>query len=174
MLLFLSSCHDLGMDALERADQTETSQPVDAYDEVAPHFEEIETLLAHAELEAGLGNLTTASSFFRELMVLVHGHEVTTHQQARINTLSELLRDIVVTDEERLFSGSDAAAKVMNIMGVAPEGYVFVYHEIPSFVGSEELGYYVFLVPTGHDATHTTEIRKTFFVTERGEILTLE
>jgi len=175
ILLFLSSCHYLGSDALENGDSEETIQQVDAYDEVAPHFEEIEELLAQVELEAGLGNLTTASSFFRELMVIVHGHEVTSHQQARMNTMAELLSDKLVSDDdERIFSGSDAATKVMNLMGSAPEGYVFVYHQIPSFVGSDGLGYYVFLVPMDHDEISATEIRKTFFVTEHGEILTFE
>jgi len=172
IVLFLSGCNHLSLD--EQADG-ETIQPVDAYDEVAPHFEEIEELLAQIELEVGLDNLTTASSLYQELMVIVYGHEVTHHQQARINTMSELLADMLVNDDdERIFSGSDAAAKVMNLIGTAPVGYTFVYHEIPSFVGSDGLGYYVFLVPVNYTEISETEIRETFFVTERGEILTFE
>lgn len=170
--LFLSGCYqmDLGMQEKE-----EMIHPANTYDEVAPHFEEIEALLTQVELEVGLGNLTIASSIFRELMAVVYGHEVATHQQARINTMSELLSDVLASnDEERIFSGSDAAAKVINLIGVAPVGYTFVYHTIPSFVGSNELGYYVFLVPENHIQTDVTEIKETFFVTERGEILTFE
>ena len=168
--LFLLSCNYADLEA----EHTET-QPVDAYAEVAPHYEEIEELLAQVELEVGLGSLTTASSFFAELMAIVHGHEVTNHQQARINTMAELLSDILANDDdERIFSGSDAAAKVMNLIGAAPAGYTFVYHQIPSFVGSDGLGYYVFLVPADYDETSEMEIRKTFFVTESGEILTFE
>ena len=170
--LVLSGCYQVGIDVL---DDSEMIQPVDAYDEVAPHFEEIEELLAQIELEVGLGRLTTASSLFRELMVIVYGHEVTNHQQARINTMAELLSDILASDDdERIFSGSDAAAKVMNLIGSAPEGYTFVYHQIPSFVGSDGLGYYVFLVPVNHTEISATEIKKTFFVTERGEILSFD
>ena len=169
IVLFLSGCYQMGLDA---QDDGEMIQPVDAYDEVAPHFDEIEELLTQVELEVGLGNLTAASSFFRELMAIVYGHEVTSHQQSRINTMAELLADTLVSDDdERIFSGSDAAVKVMNMIGQTPEGYIFVYHEIPSFVGSSGLGYYVFLVPENHAETGVTEIREMFFVTERGEIL---
>ena len=172
MIVFLSSCNYLSLD---EQDDGETIQHVDANDEVTPHFEEIEALLAQVELEAGLGNLTVASSFFNELMALVYGHEVTQHQQARINTMTELLADTLVSgDLERIFSGSDAAAKVINMIGSVPEGYTFVYHEIPSLVGSDGLGYYVFLVPIHHAETSEVEIKETFFVTEQGEILTFD
>jgi len=173
-LLFLAGCSNLDLDDL--ADSTDI-QSVDAYDEVAPHFEEIEALLAQVELEVGLGNLTDASSFFSELMIIVHEHEITQHQQARINTMSELLADTLASDDDeddRIFSGSDAAAKVMNSFGAAPVGYTFVYHDAPSIVGSDGLGYYVFLVPDGHDELSETTIKETFFVTDRGEIITFE
>ena len=172
MIVFLSGCTYLSLD---ESDDGEGLQSVDANDEVTPHFEEIEALLAQVELEAGLGNLTAAGSFFNELMAIVHGHEVTQHQQARMNTMSELLADILVSDhDERIFSGSDAAAKVINMIGSVPEGYTFVYHEIPSLVGSDGWGYYVFLVPANHAETSEVEIKETFFVTDQGEILTFE
>ena len=167
--LFLSGCSQMDSD---EANNGAIIEPVDAYDEVAPHFEEIEALLTQIELEVGLGNLTDASSFFNDLMVIVNEHEVTHHQQARINTMAELLSDTLASDE-RMFSGSDAAAKVMNLIGEAPIGYTFVYHEVPSLVGSDGLGYYVFLVPVDTE-TSEMEIRETFFVTESGEILTFE
>ena len=168
--LILSGCSQMDID---ETDDGAMIEPVDAYDEVAPHFEEIETLLAQIELEVGLGNLTDASSAFNELMVIVDEHEVTHHQQARINTMAELLRDTLAFDE-RAFSGSDAAAKVMNFIGEVPAGYTFVYHETPSLVGLEGLGYYVFLVPDNHDEANEREIKEKFFVTESGEILTFE
>ena len=172
IVVFLLGCYQVGLDDQET---DEITQLVNAYDEVSPHFEEIEELLTQIELEVGLGNLTVASSFFNELMVIVYGHEITNHQQARINTMSELLADILVSDDdERIFSGSDAAAKVINWIGTAPVGYTFVYHDIPSVVGSTGLGYYVFLVPENHNEIEATEIREKFFVTERGEILTFE
>ena len=176
IVLFLSGCNHLDLD---EQGSGETIQPVDAYDEVAPHFEEIETLLAQVELEVGLDNLTAASSFWGELMTIVEEHEVTEHQQARINTMAELLADMRAfddddDDDERIFSGSDAAAKVMNFIGETPVGYTFVYHEIPSLVGSDGLGYYVFLVPIDHAETREMEIKETFFVTENGEILTFD
>jgi len=155
----------------------EDLKPVDANDEVTPHFEEIEGLLTRVELEVGLNNLMVASSLFRQLMRLVEGHDVTAHQQARIHTMSELLTDTLAgvhLDETRIFSGSDAATKVMNMMGFTPEGYRFVYHEIPSFIGSEGLGYYVFLIPVDPDDLGETGVRDMFFVTDRGEILVFE
>ena len=171
-MLFLAGCYHLG---LEGQSSEEIARPVSGYDEVTPHFEEIEALLTRVELEVGLGNLTHASSSFRELMEIAYGHEVTTHQQARINTMAVLLADTLANmDDERIFSGSDAAAKVMNLIGPAPEGYTFVYHEIPSFIGSDGLGYYVFLVRVAYDESDEIEIRETFFVTDRGEILTFQ
>ena len=160
---------------LDESNEDANTQKVDAYDEVVPHFEEIEALLTLIELEVGLGNLTVASSSFNELMMIVQEHEVTHYQQARINTMAELLSDtLAYDDDERIFSGSDAAAKVMNFLGEIPTGYTFVYHEIPSLIGSDELGYYVFLVPVDHSEVSEMEIRETFFVTECGEILTFE
>ena len=161
---------------LNDEDDGRTIHSVDANDEVAPHFEKIETLLTQIELEVGLDNLTEASSFFDELMVIVHGHEVTEYQQARINTMSELLADMQAANahDEQIFTGSDAAAKVMNLIGVAPSGYTFVYHETPSAVGSDGMGYYVFLVPIDHADTDEMAIKETFFVTESGEILNIE
>jgi len=174
-LVLLVGCSYLESVSISDGQQLES---VDVENEVTPHFEEIEGLLTRIELEAGLENLMNASSLFRELMIVVEGHEVTIHQQARINTMAELLADTLVDadslDEERIFSGSDAAAKVMNMIGFTPEGYVFVYHEIPSFIGSDGLGYYVFLVPINHEEIDEMEIRETFFVTDRGEILVLE
>ena len=169
--LLLSGCSQIDID---EPDDDAIFEPVDAYDEVAPHFEEIETLLAEIELEVGLGNLKEASSFFNDLMEIVNEHEVTHHQQSRINTMAELLRDTLAGDDERIFSGSDAAAKVMNLIGEVPIGYTFVYHEIPSQVGLDGFGYYVFLVPIEHTGTSEMEIRKAFFVTESGEISTFE
>jgi len=172
--LFASSCSHLDLD---EGSDNEIIQPVDAYDDVAPHFDEIEALLAQVELEVGLNNLKEASSFFNDLMTIVHGHDITEHQQARINTMAELLADTMACeeeDDESIFSGSDAAAKVMNLIGETPAGYTFVYHNVPSVVGSDGLGYYVFLVPIGHDETNDAEIKETFFVTNRGEILTFE
>lgn len=172
IIVFLSGCIPF---ILDEPDEGERVQPVDINNEVTPHFEEIEALLTQVELEAGLGNLIVAGSFFNELMTIVHRHEVTQHQQARINTMAELLADTLVSgDNERIFSGSDAAAKVMNMVGSAPVGYTFVYHQIPSLVGSDELGYYVFLVAVNPDEGSETEIKETFFVTERGEILTFD
>ena len=171
-VLFLIGCNQMN---LEAGDLEEVIKPVVVYEEATPHFEEIEELLTQIELEAGLGNLTIASSLFSELMALVDGHDVTAYQQARINTMAELLADILAAvDDTRIFSGSDAAAKVMNMIGTIPAGYTFVYHEIPSFVGSDGLGYYVFLVAIDPDNIDEIEIRGTFFVTDRGEILTIE
>lgn len=175
-LLFL-----LGCSYLETAstDEQRFLESADVYAEVAPYFEEIENLLTQVELEAGLENLINARSLFDELMIMIAEREVTVNQQARIHTMRELLADVRVDEETtptegRPFSGSDAAAKVMNMIGFTPEGYVFVYHEIPSFIGTEGLGYYVFLVPENHDEMDEMEIRETFFVTDRGEILVLE
>ena len=165
----------IGCNQLElEEDDGSTIQPIAADEEVAPHFEKIETLLTQIELEVGLGNLTVASSFFDELMIIVNGHEVTEYQKARINTMSELLADMLAFDDDQIFTGSDAAAKVMNLIGVAPSGYTFVYHEIPSVVGSDGMGYYVFLVPIDHADADEMAIKETFFVTECGEILTFE
>jgi len=172
ILLFLSACNHFEVD---EPDNEVAIEPVDAYDEVAPHFDEIEALLTQVELEVGLDNLTAASSVFNELMEIVNDHEVTQHQQARINTMAELLTDMLAYDNDGyIFSGSDAAAKVMNLVGAAPTGYTFVYHDVPSSVGSDGLGYYVFLVPVDHERSDEMEIRETFFVTDRGEILTFD
>jgi len=176
-LLMLVGCHYI---ETEPASDEEIFESVDKEFEVTPYFEEVERLLTRIELEAGLDNLATASSLFRELMVLATDRDVTVHQQARINTMAELLADTLaawedeIPEEERRFTGSDAAAKVMNMIGFTPDGYQFVYHEIPSFIGSDGLGYYVFLIPVEPTETGELEIRETFFVTDRGEILVLE
>jgi len=180
VLLLLSACNNLYVDEQDNGQV----HPVDANDTVAPHYDEIEELLTQIELDVGLGNLTAASSNLNELMQITYGHEVTEHQQARINTMTELLTDIQAYEEyedneeqAHIFSGSDAAAKVMNWGGEAPVGYTFVYHSIPSFIGSDGLGYYVFLVPSDQaemDDMDDMDIKETFFVTDSGEILTFD
>ena len=141
-------------------------------------FDEIDVLLMRVELEAGLNNLLVASSLFNELMDLVEDYEISVEQQARINTMEALLADVLAGEdlevEISVFSGSDAAAKVMNMIGFTPEGYKFVYHEIPSVVASDSLGYYVFLVPLEVEEIDVSLVKETFFVTDRGEILVLE
>lgn len=175
-MLLLVGCSYL--ESISTDDEDEILELVDTENEITPHFDEIEGLLTRVELETGLGNLLEASTLFRELMTITTGHEVTVHQQARIYTMAELLADTLadeeILDEERFFSGSDAAAKVMNMIGFTPEGYVFVYHEIPSLFGVDGMGYYVFLVPANHEERDEMEIRETFFVTDRGEILVLD
>lgn len=174
ILLLLSACNNLYVDELDNGEL----QPVDVNDEAVPHYDEIEELLTQIELDVGLGNLTAASSSLNELMKIIHGHEITQHQQARINTMTELLTDIHAYEdyeaEAHIFSGSDAAAKVMNSRGSAPVGYTFVYHSVPSAVGSDGLGYYVFLVPSDQAGEDEMDIKETFFVTDCGEILTFD
>lgn len=167
LLFFLMGCNRAHLNL-------EMEEKVDALDEVVPHYTEIEDLLAQAELEIGLGDSHGASLTFARLMRLIEGHEISTHQQARVNTLEELLSEILAdTINNPIFTGSDAAAKVMTYFGSAPDGYEFVYHEIPSFVGSRSLGYYVFLVPVERDENEFESVQ-TYFVTDRGEILTFE
>ena len=153
---------------------------VDLQREVTPHFDEIETLLSKVELEAGLQNLSVATSYFNELLELVADHEVTVQQQMRINTMHELLADTMVVSsqvyelvEEPLFTGSDAAAKVMNMIGHV-DGYKLIYHRIPSFVGSTGIGFHVLLVPDDSDPNGEINPREKFFVTNNGEISVLE
>lgn len=152
----------------------EMEAKVDALDEVVPHYDEIEDLLAQAELEVGLGDSRGASSTFARLKMIIEDHEISTYQQARVNTLEELLSDVLADmNSEPTFTGSDAAAKVMTHYGAAPDGYEFVYHEFPSFVGSSSLGYYIFLVAVDRNEDEFDAL-ETFFVTDRGEILTFE
>ena len=169
LLFVLAGCDLLDSDA-------QTEEKVDALDEVVPHYDEIEDLLAQAELEIGLSDSRSASATFAQLMMIIEGHEIeiSTHQQARVDTLEELLSDTLAdASHAPIFTGSAAAAKVMTYFGSAPAGYEFVYHEIPSFVGSSSLGYYVFLVPIER-RDDEFETVQTFFVTDRGEILTFE
>jgi len=140
--------------------------------EATASFEEIERLLVSLELEVGLGNLGEATSYFNELRDLIETYDMTPGQEARYHTFTGLLLEMQAgTHNVRIFSGSDAVALVMNVHGTAPEGYQFVYHEIPSFVGSDGLGYYVFLVS---DAEGIDSIVTTFFVTDRGRVTILE
>jgi len=174
-VLILSACQVVETDFISDEEGLES---IDIENETSPQIDEIERLLTIIELETGLDHLASASSLFAELSVLVAGYELTANQQARMNTLAELLADTLATqedstDNERLFTGSDAAAKVMNMIGFTPEGYHFVYHEIPSAVGLDGLGYYVFLVPI-EPVGDEVAIRETFFVTDRGEILVLD
>lgn len=166
LLLFLTGCNPAGINV-------EIDESVDALDEVVPHYNEIEELLAQVELEIGLGETRLASSTFARLKQLIEDHEISTYQQARVNTLEELLSDILADTNNRTFTGSDAAAKVMTQFGSAPDGYEYVYDEISSFVGSSSLGYYIFLVPVER-SEYEFEVLQTFFVTDRGEILTFE
>ena len=165
-------------------DNTNEVQIVNSPEEVAPHFDEVETLLTAVELAAGLGNYANAITYFTQLQDVLEQHAVTTIQQARIETMNGLLADKMVIavmgeyseddeHEERIFTGSDAATKVMNHIGEVP-GYTFVYHEIPSFVGSSGVGFYVFLVPDNHTELFEVTVRERFFVTSKGEILVLE
>ena len=141
-------------------------------EENTPNFEEIERLLVKVELEIGLGNLGEASVLFDELRELVGRYKMTPAQEARYYTFAILLLEMQANVVEvRIFSGSDAVALVMNVYENLPEGYRLVYHEIPSFVASDGLGYYVFLVSDLEDVCSAI---RTFFVTDRGRILTLE
>jgi len=167
-LFILSSCSlfELHSEIIE--------EPVDAIPEVVPHYDEIEELLAQAELEAGLGDARSASSTFARLMLVIEGHDITEYQRARVHTLEELLSEVLANREDPPpFTGSAAAAKVMTYFGVAPDGYEFVYHGTPSQVGTSSVGFYVFLVPTErYDGEF--EAQQVFFVTNQGEILTIE
>ena len=157
-----------------------TEQPQEEEDlmrvvvEVAPESDEIEALLTQAELEVGLERLQDASFTFSRLKSLIAGRSITPQQQARLNTLETLLEDVLADEEDPLpFTGSSAAVKVMNAHGSAPAGYEFVYHETPSLVGSAGWGYYVFLVPIEREAGLFDPVQ-TFFVSDQGEILTLQ
>jgi len=153
--------------------------------EVAPNFGEVETLLTAVELTVGLDDFSTAVMYFSRLEVALAEYEASEMQKARVNTMRELLADqlviAVMADyyeaeaefEDRIFTGSDAATKVMNMIG-SVSGYTFVYHEIPSFVGSTGIGFYVFLVPIDHAERDSFVVRERFFVTDSGEILVLE
>jgi len=161
------------MGCYSSTNETETLESVwQASGENTPNFEEIERLLVNVELEIGLGNLREASALFDELSDLAERYEMTPGQEARYHTFTTLLLEMQAgTTEVRIFSGSDAAALVINVHGMTPEGYQLVYHEIPSFVGSDGLGYYVFLVSDIEDMGSAV---KTFFVTDRGRVLILE
>lgn len=147
---------------------------VDALDEVVPHYDEIENLLTQAELEIGIGDTRAASSTFSKLIEIIEGHDISTHQQARLHTLEELLAETLADiNTEDLFTGSEAAVKVITYFGEAPDGYEYVYHENPSFVGTNGLGYYVFLVPINRSESDFESVQ-IFFVTDQGEILAIE
>ena len=162
-LFLISGCEELGVDHNEAASTfSEVQQNNDP---------KIEQLLVSLELEVGLGNLKEAMSIYNQLNRLLENETLTDGQQARLHTLSNWLSDLQVgSDTQRHFTGSDAVAIVINTFGVAPDGYQLVYHEVPSFVGSNGLGYYVFLTPLEAEIDNILE---TFFVTDRGRILSL-
>ena len=62
-----------------------------------PPVEKVENFLIRTELTAGLGNLIEAVAIFEELMLFIGAdlEQVTSYQQARINTMSELLSDML-------------------------------------------------------------------------------
>ena len=152
---------------------------------VAPSFSEVEMLLTAVELHVGLRDFQVAVTYFSRLEVALVEYGPSEVQKARVNTMREALADqlviAVMADyyeaeavfEERIFTGSDATTKVMNMIG-SVSGYTFVYHEIPSFVGSTGVGFYVFLVPDDHAERDDFAVRERFFVTSDGEILVLE
>ena len=178
-VLLLMGCTDEAMDYQgTEAGVRVTSPPV--------VLSEVETLLTAVELHVGLENFATAVTYFSQLEAALADDGPTAVQIARVNTMRQLLADhlvfSVVADyddepeiefEERIFTGSDAAAKVMNMIGPVT-GYTFVYHAIPSFVGRDGVGFYVFLVPIDHAQRDDFTIRERFFVTNAGEILVLE
>jgi len=165
LLLLLTGCY-------ASTSEAETVENVwQVAGENTPNFEEIERIMTNLELEIGLGNLREASALFDELEALMETYEMTPGQEARYHTFSALLLEMRAGEEARIFSGSDAVSLVMNVYGAVPEGYQFVYHEIPSFVGSDGLGYYVFLVSDVEDMSSAVE---RFFVTDQGQILTLQ
>jgi len=182
-VLVLVGCEQLAV-YQDVADYPVTNTPA----AVAPNFSEVETLLTAVELHVGLDAFATAVTYFSRLEVALAEYEPSETQRARVNTMRELLADQLViavmaepdyccSEEvefaDQIFTGSDAAAKVMNMIGAVP-GYTFVYHEIPSFVGRDGVGFYVFLVPDDHADRDGFEVRERFFVTDRGEILVLE
>lgn len=158
-------------------------QFIDSGLEVTTNVSEVEALLTAVELATGLGDFSTAINYFNRLQMVLNEYDATVIQQARVNTMAEILADQMAIAtmgnyqaddfEERIFTGSDAAAKVINMIGNVP-GYTLVYHEIPSFVGSTGIGYYVFLVPVDHEQHGWGEARERFFVTNAGEILVLD
>lgn len=166
VVLFLTGCQGDDYTALDSQQvsllqQTENQVPND----------EIERLLMSLELEVGLGNLKEAISIYERLNSIIETTQVSSGQQARLNTLHNWLEDMLAHGEsQRVFSGSDAVTLVINTYGVAPDGYQFVYHEIPSFVGSDGLGFYVFLRPSDDEEQN---IVTTFFATDRGRVLRL-
>ena len=152
-------------------DELPASIPVGAYESTVD-FQEIERRLVQIELEAGLGNLDEASSLLRELLPKIEAGVESESQRSRINTMMSLLADTIAMDEpiDGDFFGSDAAAAVKNLYGLEA-GYTYVYHAFPSFVGSDEIGFYVFKVPEGEDETNSVA---TFFVTSNGEVKQVE
>jgi len=138
---------------------------------------EIEYLLGTIELELGLGNNEEATTVFYELTSLLDNETLTTRQQSRMNTVAQLLDNEIPTTEivedEKIFTGSDAAAKVMNKITTLPDGYKLVYHVFSSEVGSNDVGFYVLMVPVINDGPNNTLARETFFVTSNGEIMVL-
>jgi len=172
--LILTGCATISSDPPPVAVTTPTTTP-----------NSIEIKLRKIELEAGFGNRQNAANLISELINYSSSKNLTENQQGRLNTMKTLLSTYLDNDEEILvinevtladneFSGSVAASKVFNMMGFLPEGYVLVYHEIPSAFGSTGLGYYVFLLPANYDELEKPEARETFFVTNYGEILVFE
>ena len=137
----------------------------------APEFEVIESQLVQVELEAGLGNLDVASQLFENLLELIDDVEIENDsQRSRINTMHIVLADTLaqsVGENVADFSGSAAAIKVMNLRG-QEDGFLYVYHAIPSFVGSSAIGYYVFLIA---EEDENQDPLATFFVTSDGDVL---
>jgi len=118
-----------------------------------------------------------------QLEELMAAEDITDVQTARIHTLLNLLTPLVVEetitvhgdhfhemDDRPVFTGSDAVAMVINQFGQAEDGFKYVYDVVPSTVGSEGTGYYVFLVPQDHDAREF-EIIRMYFATSNHEIL---
>ena len=168
IILFLGGCSSLTSDS-ETSEETSLAAVVD---EGLSAFDEVERLLIKIELELGLGNFKEASLLWSELNRLIEVHEMSVGQEARFNTIHALLLETQATEgESRIFSGSDAVALVINVHGLAPDGYRFVYHEIPSFVGSDGLGYYVFLIREDEESDDAV---RTFFVSDLGRILAFE
>jgi len=162
----LSGCALLD-EVLRTDDELPASIPVGAYENTAD-FQEIERLLTRVELEAGLGNLDEASSLLRELLTKIEDGVNSQSQRARMNTMKNLLADTMAMDESVSgdFTGNDAAAIIENLYGREP-GFTYVYHAFPSFVGSSEIGFYVFKVPVDEDESSSVA---EFFVTSSGDV----
>ena len=146
--LLLVGCQQLGSDVIDELEKTQPQYTSTIEPEINEEW--IESEIIYIESLIGIGEINSARLYLNDLLFTINGEVNNQLQQARINTMIILLEDLSFEEdiEEHQhvhgFTGADAVAIAMNYYDVDSD-IIFMYHEIPSYFGEDQVGFYVAL-----------------------------